>query len=111
MAGVLHTERHRNGKHVHHLAVGHEGRDVPRQDRDADPQRGRKVQNAALYTYEQALETEQSILRIVQKYWVGSITLTAPCGCSYRFEKTEHHPEYLCDTHWVRAVFNCDVDE
>jgi hypothetical protein len=65
----------------------------------------------ATYTYEEALEMEQSILRIVQKSWVGSITLTAPCGCSYRFEKTEHHPEFFCDTYWVRAVFNGDVDE
>lgn len=67
----------------------------------------------ALYTldYEQAMEMEQSILRIVQKSWIGSITLTAPCGCTYRFEKTEHHADAVCDTHWVRSVFNGDVDE
>ena len=54
---------------------------------------------------------QTSILRIVQKSWVGSITVTAPCGCAYRFEKTENHADAVCDSHWVRAVFNGDVDE
>jgi hypothetical protein len=54
---------------------------------------------------------EQSILRIVQKSWVGSITLTAPCGCSYIFEKTEHHADHICGTHWVHMVFDGVIDE
>jgi len=54
---------------------------------------------------------EQSILRIVQKSWVGSVTLTAPCGCSYVFEKTERHADHVCGTHWVRAVLDGVIDE
>jgi hypothetical protein len=65
----------------------------------------------ATYTHEQAMELEQSILRVVQKSWVGSITLTAPCGCSYIFEKTEHHADHICGTHWVHMVFNGEIDE
>jgi hypothetical protein len=65
----------------------------------------------AAYNNEQAMEMEQSILRIVQKSWVGSITLTAPCGCSYVFEKTERHADHVCGTHWVRMVFDGVIDE
>jgi hypothetical protein len=65
----------------------------------------------AAYTHEQAMELEQSILRIVKKSWIGSITLTAPCGCSYIFEKTERHADHVCGTHWVRAVLDGVIDE
>jgi hypothetical protein len=65
----------------------------------------------ATFDYEKLDEFEQSILRIVQKSWVGSVTLTAPCGCSYIFEKTEHHADHICGTHWVHMVFNGDIDE
>ena len=66
---------------------------------------------ATTYTNEQAWELEQSIRRMVQKPWIGSITVTAPCGCSFTFEKTESHGDALCDSHWMRAVFNGDIDE
>jgi hypothetical protein len=66
---------------------------------------------AATYTNEQAMELEQSIRRMVQKTWIGSITVTAPCGCSFTFEKTESHVDAMCDTHWVGSVFNGDIDE
>jgi len=65
----------------------------------------------ATYNNEQAMEMEQSILRIVQKSWVGSITLTAPCGCSYVFKKTERHADHICGTHWVHMVFDGVIDE
>jgi hypothetical protein len=66
---------------------------------------------SASYAYEQAMEMQTSIMRIVQKSWIGSITVTAPCGCAYRFEKTENQADAVCDSHWVRAVFNGDIDE
>lgn len=65
----------------------------------------------ATYTYEKTMEMEQLFISTVQRPYFGSITLTAPCGCTYRFEKTEHHSDYVCDTHWVRAVFDGAVDE
>ena len=59
----------------------------------------------------QVIDMQDTILRIVQKSWVGSITLTAPCGCSYVFEKTERHADHVCGTHWVRAVLDGVIDE
>jgi len=66
---------------------------------------------SATYTHEAIMTMEQLFLDTVRRSTVGSITLTAPCGCSFRYEKTEHHADMQCDTHWVRAVFNGDIDE
>ena len=66
---------------------------------------------AAEYTHEAVMTMEQLFLDTVRRSSIGSIHLTAPCGCTFRYEKTEHHPSLVCDTHWVRAVFNGDVDE
>lgn len=65
----------------------------------------------ATYTHEAVMTMEQLFLDTVRRSGIGSITLTAPCGCSFRYEKTEHNADAVCDTHWVRAVFNGDVDE
>lgn len=66
---------------------------------------------SASYTHEAVMTMEQLFLDTVQRPGIGSITVTAPCGCAYRFEKTEHHADAVCDTHWVRAVFDGEVDE
>jgi len=65
----------------------------------------------AMYTDNQVVKMHQLFLETVQRPGIGSITVTAPCGCSYIFEKTEHHADRICGTHWVGSVFNGDIDE
>ena len=65
----------------------------------------------AMYTAWQVVKMHQLILDTVQRPGIGSITVTAPCGCAYRFDKTENNIERICNEDWVRAVFNGDVDE
>ena len=65
----------------------------------------------AMYTYDQVVKMHQLFLEMVQRPRIGSITVTAPCGCSYIFEKTEHHADHVCGTHWVRAVLDGVIDE
>ena len=64
-----------------------------------------------MYKTHEVIKMHQLILDTVQRPGIGSITVTSPCGCAYRFDKIESNIERICNEDWVRAVFNGDVDE
>ncbi|CAB4158862.1 hypothetical protein UFOVP698_38 [uncultured Caudovirales phage] len=65
---------------------------------------------SARYGRDEALRIYPSIQRAITAQWVGSIVVTASCGCSYHFERFDHYADNLCDAHWVRAMLSGAVN-
>jgi len=61
---------------------------------------------AATHSHEQAIDVYPAILRLLKWNRCRSITVTAACGCSYRFEKFEDFVGHTCDQHYVEFLLN-----